>query len=50
MENITISDTKRKIKAIADRIAREYRPEKIYLFGSYAWGEPHEDSDLDFSF
>ncbi|MDR1051627.1 MAG: nucleotidyltransferase domain-containing protein [Deltaproteobacteria bacterium] len=22
--------------------------DKIYLFGSYAYGEPTEDSDLDF--
>ena len=41
-------ETKRKIQAIADKIAREYKPEKIILFGSYAWGHPHEDSDLDF--
>lgn len=41
-------ETKRKIQAIADKIAREYKPEKIILFGSYAWGKPHEDSDLDF--
>lgn len=38
----------RKIQAIADRIAAEYKPEKIILFGSYAWGKPHKDSDLDF--
>ena len=25
-----------------------YKPESIYLFGSYAWGQPDEDSDLDF--
>lgn len=22
-------------------------PEKVILFGSYAWGEPHEESDID---
>ena len=38
----------KKIQAIADRIAAEYKPEKIILFGSYAWGKPHKDSDLDF--
>lgn len=32
---------------IADRIAREYQPEKIVLFDSYAWGEPGPDSDVD---
>ncbi len=35
------------IRAIADKIAREYQPEKIILFGSYAWGEPGPDSDVD---
>ncbi|MBI3289784.1 nucleotidyltransferase domain-containing protein [Candidatus Microgenomates bacterium] len=24
-----------------------YKPEKIILFGSYAYGRPHEDSDVD---
>jgi uncharacterized protein len=23
------------------------RPEKVILFGSYAWGQPTEDSDID---
>ncbi len=23
------------------------RPEKVILFGSYAWGQPGEDSDID---
>jgi len=25
----------------------EFHPEEIWLFGSYAWGEPTADSDLD---
>ena len=28
-------------------MAREFRPEKIVLFGSYAYGTPTEDSDVD---
>ena len=35
---------------IIDRIVnrlKEINPDKVILFGSYAWGEPHEDSDLD---
>lgn len=35
------------IRAMADRIVREYQPERIILFGSYAWGEPGPDSDVD---
>jgi predicted nucleotidyltransferase len=30
-----------------DRIVRELRPEKIILFGSYAYGDPTPDSDVD---
>jgi predicted nucleotidyltransferase len=29
------------------RIARELRPQKIILFGSYAYGNPTPDSDVD---
>ncbi|MBI5912962.1 nucleotidyltransferase domain-containing protein [Candidatus Azambacteria bacterium] len=36
-----------KIQETADRIGKEYNPEKIILFGSYAWGNPTEDSDVD---
>lgn len=40
--------TKQKeIKKIADAIAKKYKPEKIILFGSYAWGKPTKDSDVD---
>lgn len=36
-----------KIQGIADEIAAKYDPEKIILFGSFAWGEPDSDSDVD---
>jgi predicted nucleotidyltransferase len=35
------------ISKIKDKIVQEIKPEKIILFGSYAWGEPTEDSDVD---
>lgn len=35
------------INLIKDKLVETYLPKKIYLFGSYAWGEPNEDSDLD---
>lgn len=40
--------TDQKIAEVAKKIAKEYQPEKIILFGSYAWGKPTEDSDVDF--
>lgn len=39
--------TEKKIAEVAEKIAEVYKPEKIILFGSYAWGEPHKDSDVD---
>ena len=37
----------RQIRDFSRRIAEEFKPERIILFGSYAWGEPTEDSDVD---
>ena len=39
--------TKEIIPSIIDKIIEDYSPEKIILFGSYAYGEPSEDSDID---
>jgi predicted nucleotidyltransferase len=36
-----------KIEEIKDKIVAEINPEKIILFGSYAWGAPNENSDVD---
>jgi predicted nucleotidyltransferase len=36
-----------QIFALSRRIAEEFHPQKIILFGSYAYGEPHESSDVD---
>jgi predicted nucleotidyltransferase len=35
------------IRRLANEIAERFRPEKIILFGSYAYGRPHPDSDVD---
>jgi predicted nucleotidyltransferase len=40
-------EMEKEIKKITDKIVREYQPEKIILFGSYAWGNPTKDSDVD---
>ena len=40
-----------KVQALIDtaveRLVAEFQPEQIWLFGSYAWGEPRSESDLD---
>ena len=35
------------IETVKSRLINAYNPEAIYLFGSYAWGNPDEQSDLD---
>ncbi|HCS75854.1 MAG TPA: nucleotidyltransferase domain-containing protein [Clostridiales bacterium] len=37
-----------EIMEIAEKIKSTVDCEKIYLFGSYAYGTPNEDSDYDF--
>ena len=32
---------------MTQRLVEEFDPEQIILFGSHAWGEPDEDSDVD---
>jgi uncharacterized protein len=32
---------------VIKRLAAEFRPEQVWLFGSHAWGEPDDGSDLD---
>jgi uncharacterized protein len=36
-----------QIRAFSEAVAREFRPQKIVLFGSYAYGRPSADSDVD---
>ncbi len=37
----------RVIRRFARDVAERFRPEKIILFGSHAYGTPHADSDVD---
>ncbi len=36
-----------QIQQVSDEIARRFHPDRIILFGSYAYGTPTEDSDVD---
>ncbi|QYO62872.1 nucleotidyltransferase domain-containing protein [Leptolyngbya sp. 7M] len=36
-----------QIQAFSQQIAEKFQPERIILFGSYAYGQPTEDSDVD---
>lgn len=44
---MTKKNIDQKIKEITQKIVKEHQPEKIILFGSYAWGRPGPDSDID---
>ena len=35
------------IRRFARQVTERFRPDKIILFGSYAYGTPHDDSDVD---
>jgi predicted nucleotidyltransferase len=39
--------TKEVLDDIKNRLVKAYNPLEIYLFGSYAWGTPDEESDVD---
>jgi predicted nucleotidyltransferase len=35
------------IRRFARQVAQRFQPDRIVLFGSYAYGRPHADSDVD---
>lgn len=42
--NNTVDKT---LEIVTRRLVKVYNPEKVILFGSYAYGKPTPDSDLD---
>jgi len=36
-----------QIRNLCRQIVENFQPEKVVLFGSYAYGKPNEDSDVD---
>ena len=41
------TQTRRIIQELVEKIKKAYEPKKIILFGSYAYGAPDKDSDID---
>ena len=41
---LTSTDT---IQVFCQEVVEKFQPDKIILFGSYAYGEPNQDSDID---
>ena len=41
-------DVQAQIQKLCTQIVDGFKPQKVILFGSYAYGTPNADSDLDF--
>lgn len=39
--------SKTTLNTVKNKLVEAYHPQLIYLFGSYAWGSPTDESDLD---
>ncbi len=39
--------TVKQIEKLGRSIGREFMPDRVILVGSYAWGKPSDDSDVD---
>jgi predicted nucleotidyltransferase len=39
--------TPEQILDLNDQLVRQFRPKRVILFGSYAFGQPNDDSDVD---
>ena len=35
------------LQTATQRLVTEFQPDQIWLYGSHAWGNPHDDSDVD---
>jgi predicted nucleotidyltransferase len=38
---------KNLLETATKRLVAEFEPEQVWLYGSHAWGNPHDDSDVD---
>lgn len=35
------------LQTATQKLVAEFQPEQIWLYGSHAWGNPHDNSDVD---
>jgi uncharacterized protein len=35
------------LRTVTQRLVAEFQPDQVWLYGSHAWGQPHDDSDVD---
>ncbi|GIK55976.1 MAG: nucleotidyltransferase domain-containing protein [Chloroflexi bacterium] len=44
---LTDAQLNQVLQEVVDILQADYEPDEVILFGSYAYGRPHSDSDLD---
>jgi predicted nucleotidyltransferase len=44
---VASQEVRQTIQAILEKLLAGYAPQKVILFGSYAYGDPRPDSDID---
>ena len=42
-----MTQAQKEIDSLCRQIVSKFKPQKVILFGSYAYGRPNEDSDVD---
>jgi uncharacterized protein len=47
MPLLTSSELESTVETILYRLRPVFSPAAVYLYGSYAYGQPHSDSDVD---
>lgn len=47
MSEINTTASLADIRKVVDQVVQQFHPAKIVLFGSYAYGKPTPDSDVD---
>lgn len=40
-------EAQKTIQSILEKLVTEYKPQRVILLGSYAYGNPRQDSDSD---
>jgi len=40
-------EAQKTIQSIVEKLVAEYKPQRVILFGSYAYGNPRQDSDIE---
>jgi len=42
-----VKSVQKKLGFLSQLLGEHYGAKRVWLFGSFAWGEPHKDSDVD---